>query len=384
MRHSVLMTAGVTAIGAVAFGALGGTPPAGNALPGDVLVCDFNVGNIHRFDSEGNFVDIFIFDGAGAMHNPHAMFIGPDMNGDSVGDLFAISTSTGIHLFDSQNGDKINGGLFANWPALDADFGPDRNGDGVEDLYILKGGDPIVIWVDGVTGAFGGNWVTAANGGGLSAPEFITWGPDVNRDGVSDFLLSSLNLPDIWRYDGATGGFMDLFFEGPGDINFVDGRDMVFRNGLLYVASGTDDSVVTIDQKTGEAQVLVPPGAANMDNPHGLQIGPDANGDGLEDIWIAACFSASVPRFDGITGEMIDFFVSPFEGGLTSAAQLVFLPSPVMGDLNGDGQVGATDLLLLLGAWGRCDDCGDCIADIDNDCVVATDDLIILLGNWGM
>ncbi len=54
----------------------------------------------------------------------------------------------------------------------------------------------------------------------------------------------------------------------------------------------------------------------------------------------------------------------------------------LIGDLNDDGVVGTTDLLLLLNNWGRCADCDDCYADIDCDCAVGTLDLIILLGNW--
>ena len=53
------------------------------------------------------------------------------------------------------------------------------------------------------------------------------------------------------------------------------------------------------------------------------------------------------------------------------------------GDLDGDGVVGATDLIILLGSWGVCGDCDNCPADLDDDCVVGTGDLIILLGNWG-
>ncbi|MCH7849592.1 MAG: hypothetical protein IIB53_14675 [Planctomycetes bacterium] len=56
---------------------------------------------------------------------------------------------------------------------------------------------------------------------------------------------------------------------------------------------------------------------------------------------------------------------------------------PPLGDLDGDGTVGVSDLLILLGAWGQCDDCNDCIADLDGDCVVGVKDLLILLGNWG-
>ncbi|MEE8155936.1 MAG: FG-GAP repeat protein [Phycisphaerales bacterium] len=54
-----------------------------------------------------------------------------------------------------------------------------------------------------------------------------------------------------------------------------------------------------------------------------------------------------------------------------------------LGDLDGDGTVGASDLLILLVNWGRCADCDDCIADIDGNCTVGASDLLILLANWG-
>ncbi len=62
-------------------------------------------------------------------------------------------------------------------------------------------------------------------------------------------------------------------------------------------------------------------------------------------------------------------------------------PSPIPGDLDGDGSVGVQDLLLLLGAWGSCDDCTPgksmCFGDLDGDCTVGVADLLILLANWG-
>ena len=45
------------------------------------------------------------------------------------------------------------------------------------------------------------------------------------------------------------------------------------------------------------------------------------------------------------------------------------------------------DLLILLGAWGPCPDCGDCgvdcVADLNCDCDVGVEDKLILLGAWG-
>ena len=68
---------------------------------------------------------------------------------------------------------------------------------------------------------------------------------------------------------------------------------------------------------------------------------------------------------------------------IPSVAEIVKVAAPPDADLDEDGVVGTTDLLLLLGAWGLCDDCADCLADLDQDCVVGATDLLILLGSWG-
>ena len=49
-------------------------------------------------------------------------------------------------------------------------------------------------------------------------------------------------------------------------------------------------------------------------------------------------------------------------------------------DLNGDGLVGAADLMVLLGVFGGTDP----VADIDGDGSVGVSDLTTLLGQWGM
>ncbi len=54
-------------------------------------------------------------------------------------------------------------------------------------------------------------------------------------------------------------------------------------------------------------------------------------------------------------------------------------------DFDGDGNVGITDLLKLLAAWGPCPErCPPfCTGDLDGDCTVGIVDLLLLLGNWG-
>lgn len=54
-----------------------------------------------------------------------------------------------------------------------------------------------------------------------------------------------------------------------------------------------------------------------------------------------------------------------------------------VGDLNGDGVVDVSDLLMLLGAWGPCPGRAECVADLNGDGFVDVSDLLMLLANWG-
>ena len=55
-----------------------------------------------------------------------------------------------------------------------------------------------------------------------------------------------------------------------------------------------------------------------------------------------------------------------------------------VGDVDGDGLVGISDLLALLAAWGTCPvPPPACPADIDGDGVVGIADLLSLLAHWG-
>lgn len=79
------------------------------------------------------------------------------------------------------------------------------------------------------------------------------------------------------------------------------------------------------------------------------------------------------------------FFVAPFfqdEGACESdytATIITILPA----DLNGDGTVNTSDLLILLGSWGPCPDQPNlCAPDLDGDGEVDVNDLAILLNSW--
>ncbi len=78
----------------------------------------------------------------------------------------------------------------------------------------------------------------------------------------------------------------------------------------------------------------------------------------------------------------------PPDGNLQDGAALngvqIRKVEQVLGDLDGDGLVGITDFLILLGDWGPCPvPCPpSCPADFDHDCNVGITDFLTLLANW--
>lgn len=79
------------------------------------------------------------------------------------------------------------------------------------------------------------------------------------------------------------------------------------------------------------------------------------------------------------------FSAPDFNGDLTvQVFEYPFALLGLSGDLDDDGQVGTTDLSILLAAWGPCPSPpAPCPADLDGDGLVSTADLLVLLANWG-
>jgi subtilisin family serine protease len=102
---------------------------------------------------------------------------------------------------------------------------------------------------------------------------------------------------------------------------------------------------------------------------------PELSPDEIRLILQTTAVDIGDPGFDNETGH----------GRVNAnAALLEAQGGQVPGDIDGDGSVGITDFLILLGAWGPCPDPPDpCSADLDGDGSVGITDMLILLGNWG-
>jgi hypothetical protein len=71
--------------------------------------------------------------------------------------------------------------------------------------------------------------------------------------------------------------------------------------------------------------------------------------------------------------------------GIAADQLLVVEPGQMGADVDGDGQVGITDLLFLLSMWGPCQGPPEpCLTDIDADGLTGITDFLIVLADWGL
>ena len=65
------------------------------------------------------------------------------------------------------------------------------------------------------------------------------------------------------------------------------------------------------------SDVFVTAGSGGIDGPHGLTFGPDANGDGVPELYVTGSDSFNVVRYDGATGQPLGTYITTGSGGLS-------------------------------------------------------------------
>ncbi len=259
----------------------------------------------------------------------------------------------------------------------------DLDGDGVVDIAVGTPGDD-----DGGTDR-GAVWILFLNGPDALIPATllsfnVAGGTLVGGDLQSleesdddyvqiDAQLSNLGTAYVSRTlvraksPATTVSRLDLTLETGVDAELVTTR--VF---LRNFDTGDWDLLDGFTQSESDSQALildVPNPNAYVRDDHGqigVQIETRAN-------------AAQVPDGYVFRIDHVQLAVTTGEGGGIAGGGNNALPC----DLDGDGVVGASDLVILLGSWGECGNCNTCQPDFNTDCVVDATDLLILLGNWG-
>ena len=172
--------------------------------------------------------------------------------------LVANTRGNNVLQFDSATGELISEFVTSGLGGLsDPDtllFGSDVNGDRQSDLYISSGAEPgvsSILRYDGTNGDFIDVFVgddpntDADETSGLVRPYGIAFSPD------GDLYVASFLSDQILRYDGETGNFINVFDVGDGEPGGLNGPNgLLFIDDSLYVT--TQGSRATVDPDTGE------------------------------------------------------------------------------------------------------------------------------------
>ena len=148
--------------------------------------------------------------------------------------------------------------------------------------------------------------LVSSGSGGLTNPRGIAVGPDRN---IYITGSTSQTQGGVFRYNGITGTFIDLFATtadaGPFGITF--GPD-----GNLYVADSNSNSVSKFSSTGTLLGTFVSPGSGGLSGTRGIAFGTDGN------LYVASPGSSQVLRYNGATGAFIDVFVANVDArGLT-------------------------------------------------------------------
>ncbi len=312
----------------------------GTASAQDLLVSSWLTNEVLRYDaSSGAFLGVFVTSGSG-MIRPHDTTIGPDRN------LYVASSGlNGIIRHDGTTGALIDtfvpngsGGLSS---PVGVRFGPDGH------LYVSSQANDRVLKYDGTSGAFVSEFIfddPATVGvdetGGIQRPE----GFAVGRDG--DLYLAAGDSDAVFRYDGETGAFRDIFV-GSGSGGLDDPNGLTFgRDGHLYVASFGTQEVLRYHGATGAfLGAFVTAGSGGLNNPHDAVFGPDGH------LYVTSYSSDEILRYDGSSGAFLNAFVTAGSGGLDGPISLLFRPATRL-DLFGPspGTPGASSTLTVRSA----------------------------------
>jgi DNA-binding beta-propeller fold protein YncE len=244
----------------------------------------------------------------------------------------AVPTAS-ISIADATVKEQGNLGLFVPGNATVLEhpsglaFGPDRNGDSVPDLYAVGRVSANIVVYDGITGAFVEQFVPAGSGftdGGA----WLKFGS--NGDLFTSTRSATGSRDTILRIDQATktvNTFISPNNPG-GNGGLLIPKGMAFGpDGNFYVASYSTNQVLRYNGATGAfIDAFVAAGSGGLNGPAGVLFGPDRNNDSVNDLYVSSISTNQVLVYSGADGSFLGAFVTAGSGGLSGPQDMKFGP----------------------------------------------------------
>lgn len=157
-------------------------------------------------------------------------------------------------------------------------------------------------------------------------------------------------------------------------------------NALDFVAPGSDivtTAFGTIDDHYNVASgcsfaTPIAAGIASLLVARAQEYGLQLTHDDIYDLFLAGAADQIGPPGEDIAGWDASFG----HGRLSAYDSIVALQPPNPADINADGVIDASDLVILLAEWGICSAEKPCPCDLSGDGTVDVTDLLILLAAW--
>lgn len=345
---------------------------ASSAHAADLLVADRLTNRVYRYSESGELLGTVLADPEN-LNQPSGIALSADRTQLYVSSFQNLRVMR--YDYNPVTGTASNPTIFA---------------EGVEDGIGSPGG--IVLSPDGSTvyvANLGGTGIARLNLDGSPAgaplmfgsPENTSWLQFSGLAWTDTGELLATAFQDVSTFSrGAVARwsvgepYLEMLIEPSNSLNGASSLHVAGND--LYVSGMFASNVQRFDLTTG----LSDPGflIEGIPFPQSVVAAPDGNGL-LVGVLGFEEGKGDIVRYDS-SGELVEFFISPGNGGFQEPTAMVVVPDLVTGDFNGDGQVDARDYILWRNTY---DSTTDLRADANGDNRVDVADYLVWKGQYG-